>query len=844
MRPSMFRLGLRVKITTYISFVVVLTATILGWFLVRQQAAEIADHLKEKGRVIARNISSASEYGVLTGNKTIFDSIIAGLRQEKDVIYCIIYDNKGKILAHTPNLSGADDISDDIEGISEPAAYEVKAKALKTKNLRIQWFTKDEAKTSAYDIAAPIMTRKIETSLSGEEVMFGMGEESDSKEVVERIGVARIGISRESMNEEIRQARTTIVNVTATVVILAIGMTVFLVRLIVDPVQQLVAATERVASGDLDKPVIITTNDEIGELGTSFNRMTNDLKRYRSEIEGYSRTLEQKVEERTGALLVMNEELHKTNQQLEAVSKLKSEFLANMSHELRTPLNAIIGFSEILCDQSFGKLTEKQIKYANNVAVSGKHLLQLINEILDLSKVESGKMELHPETISATGMLADIVSFARGLAAKKDITIRHHISPKLMTITADPKKLKQIFYNLLSNAIKFTPQNGCVEIFTDVVEDFEMSSPEQSVVRCYAEFCVKDNGIGIEKADQERIFQEFQQVDGSYARQYEGTGLGLALTKKLIELHGGSIWVESEKDKGSSFYFTIPVTEKDMVTPEQSSFPVGTNERGIEKPTTGRGQGVVLVIEDDPHSFELISACLDEAGYQVIHVANGSEAVETARLVQPSIITLDIILPDKDGWEILQELKASPETMHIPVVITSVLDDEETGFSLGAADYIVKPVSRAELLERMARLHQTEIGNRISDILVVDDDIDFVDFLATILEDHSFSVSRAYTGLQGIEHASKKEPDLIFLDLMLPDISGFEVVEFLKMEETTKNIPIIIITAKDLTLEEKRSLNGKIEAAAQKGQYGRQEFLDEIKRVECLAAMSRGGKSR
>jgi signal transduction histidine kinase/DNA-binding response OmpR family regulator len=828
MRPPKFRLGLRFKITAYISLVVILTATVLGWFLVRRQVREIADHLKEKGAVIARGVASASEYGVLTGDETIFASIIAGLIKESDVAYCIIYDNKGEPLAHTPVLPRH------IKGISPAADYEVNERALRADKLKIQHFTEDETKTPVYDIAAPIMTQK-SPSLSGEEVIFGIGEEPDTEGVPERIGVARIGISLDAMNEQISQARRTIRNVTVMVVLLAIGMTVFLVRRIVNPVEQLVAATERVASGDLDKPVMINTNDEIGDLGASFNKMTQDLKRYRTELEEYSRTLEQKVEERAKALRLINEELHRTNQQLEAVSQLKSEFLANMSHELRTPLNAIIGFSEILCDQSFGTLNEKQRRYAENVVVSGKHLLQLINEILDLAKVESGKMQLHPETFAVANMLAEIANFVKGLAAQKEITIRQRLSPRLVTVTADPKKLKQIFYNLLSNAIKFTPNKGWVEISTDVVGDFEMSDGDQFVLRRYAEFCVRDNGIGIDKAEHERIFQEFQQVDGSHARQYEGTGLGLALTKKLVELHGGSIWLESEKGKGCSFYFTLPVSDKDVIEPRKTPVSTGGGGTAAAESREPRGDEVVLVVEDDPHSFELITTYLEEAGYRVVHAADGDEAMKAARSIHPAIITLDIILPNKDGWKILQELKASPDTRDIPVLITSVLQDEETGFAMGAADYIVKPVSRRDLLERLERLRGMATRGQISNVLVVDDDENFVELLAAMLEGQAFSVSKAYTGLQGIEFASKQKPDLIFLDLMMPDISGFEVVEFLKMEKSTKDIPIIIVTAKDLTEEEKSSLNGKIEVAAKKGQCSKQDFLNEIRRVERLA---------
>ncbi|GAB4352326.1 MAG: hypothetical protein Kow0099_36570 [Candidatus Abyssubacteria bacterium] len=827
MRLPRLRLGLRFKITAYISLIVIITAAVLGWFLVRQQVQEISEHLKEKGAVLGRNVASASEYGVLTGNKSIFDSIIAGLSKEKDVAYCIIYNNRGEILARTPTLPHH------IEGISPGAAYEMNEWARNVTSLDIRSYTKDETRTPVFDIAAPIITERT-PSLSGEEVVFAVGEEGRAEGIPEKIGVARVGISLDSMNEEIHNARHTILQVTVMVVLLAIAMTVFLVRVIVNPVQQLVSATERIAAGNLDHLVSINTNDEIGELGASFNKMTRDLKRYRTELEEYSRTLEQKVEERTKALRLMNEELQRTNQQIEAVSKLKSEFLANMSHELRTPLNAIIGFSEILCDQSFGQLNEKQIKYAQNVVVSGKHLLQLINEILDLAKVESGKMSLNLETFSVKGVLAEIANFARGLAAKKEISVRERFSPKLITVTADPKKFKQIFYNLLSNAIKFTPAGGWIEISTDVLGDFEMGDGDQIVLKRYAEFCVKDSGIGVDRADHERIFQEFQQVDGSHARQYEGTGLGLALTKKLVELHQGSIWIESERGKGAAFYFTIPLTDRDITEPRK--LPVAVGAEGGLRAANRRADGrdTILVVEDDPHSFELISAYLLGAGYTVEHAATGKDALRMAKSVNPSIIALDIILPDMDGWRVLQELKASEATRDIPVIITSVLQDEDMGFSMGAADYIVKPVSGHELLSRVERVRESMSHGQIANVLVVDDDEKFVELLASMFEGQSFNIDRAYTGLQAIELASRRKPDLIFLDLLLPDISGFEVAEFLKMDAATKDIPIIIVSAKDLTEEEKQSLYGKIEAIAKKGQYGKKDFLDEVRRVERL----------
>jgi DNA-binding response OmpR family regulator/nitrogen-specific signal transduction histidine kinase len=540
-------------------------------------------------------------------------------------------------------------------------------------------------------------------------------------------------------------------------------------------------------------------------------------------------------------LRLSNEELLEANRELERVSRHKSAFLANMSHELRTPLNAIIGFSEILHDQSFGELNEKQLSYAQNVVTAGKHLLQLINQILDLAKVESGKMTLNLESFPVSGAIAEIAGMARGLAAKKDITVRHRLSPEITTITADRKKFTQIFNNLLGNAIKFTAVGGWVEISSSVIGEYELAGGGQVVQKSSAEFCVKDNGIGIAEEDREDIFLEFRQLDASHSREYEGTGLGLALTKKLIELHGGSIWVESEKGKGCSFYFTVPLAEEDLDHSLEAPEKAGRAQAGPARaPREKAAKDIVLVVEDDRRSFELMATYLEEAGYEVVRAATGAQALRAARQNRPALIALDIILPDIDGWTVLQRLKAQDETSHIPVVITSVLQDEDTAFSLGASDYIVKPVTRKELVECVERLGENAASVRIVEILVVDDDEDFVNVLASTLEGESFSVAKAYTGLQGIEHAAREKPDLIFLDLLLPDISGFEVVEFLKMNESTKEIPIIIVTGKDLTPEEKQQLNGKIEAAARKGHHGKNDFLGEIKRVERLASARKG----
>lgn len=317
---------------------------------------------------------------------------------------------------------------------------------------------------------------------------------------------------------------------------IAIGITVMssiiIARYLTRPLEELRRGADQIASGKLDVRLKVHVDDELNQLASSFNSMAEQLQKSYTE-------LEQKVKERTN-------ELEEANLRLRKADRLKSEFLANMSHELRTPLNSILGFAELLKEKAFGPLTDQQLQYLNNIANSGKHLLELINDILDLAKVDAGKIELHPEPFSVVQLIDEIHAIVRSIAKKKNIQVNREISPELQTITVDHSRFKQIMYNLLSNALKFTPENGTVTIYVQ-------SSKE------LVEFAVQDTGIGIALEDHDRIFNEFEQVDGSRARKYEGTGLGLALTKRLVELHGGKIWIESELGKGSKFIFTIPI---------------------------------------------------------------------------------------------------------------------------------------------------------------------------------------------------------------------------------------------------------------------------------------------
>jgi signal transduction histidine kinase/CheY-like chemotaxis protein len=445
---------------------------------------------------------------------------------------------------------------------------------------------------------------------------------------------------------------------------------------IIKPLQNVVAAIRKISSGDLSKRVEVSSSDEVGILADSFNKMADNLK-------------------------ASQDNLRQVNLNLLEANRLKSEFLSVMSHELRTPLNAIIGFSEVLKDQSNGNLTDRQEKFLTNIETSGRHLLQLINDILDLAAVGSDDKELLKEDISIPQIMEDVRKLGRPFAAQRRIWLEVKVTHPPPLIQADAAKVKRILYNLVSNAIKFTPEGGRVTL--EAQERGNM-----------VEISVSDTGIGISPEDQKKIFGKFEQLESSHTRKYEGTGLGLALTKKLVELHGGTIRVESKVGKGSKFTFTLPITpgqrratdRKRSVQQMMSQVP-SPEIQAEEAP----GQPLVLVVEDDPQTSELISLWLSQASYRVARAFDGEQALKLARELKPYAITLDILLPKLDGWQVLKELKSNPQTSDIPVIIISIIERSRRGMELGASDYFVKPVEKKELLCRLEShsLYQTRL---------------------------------------------------------------------------------------------------------------------------------------
>jgi len=507
------------------------------------------------------------------------------------------------------------------------------------------------------------------------------------------------------------------------------------------------------------------------------------------------------------------DQLKETNARLQEANKHKSVFLASMSHELRTPLNAILGFSELLIDAPEGQHTqETRQRFLQQIHSSGKHLLGLINDILDLSKIEAGQMELRLVKVSISDVAGQVLSIVEPLAAQKAIRLEAAVTG-LGEIEADASKFKQMLLNLVSNAIKFTPTGGTVRISGRRLADA-------------AEISVADTGIGIAEADQARIFHEFQQVDGGVDRQQQGTGLGLTLTRRFARLHGGEVRVQSEPGKGSVFTIHMPlqvVTQGRVVEPLASA--------------TGHSNGnpavpLVLIVEDDPPAGELLSRQLEKAGFRAEVVRSGADVVAKARKSKPAAITLDILLPELDGWEVLNRLKHDEITSSIPVIVISVVDNPELGLALGAVDYFVKPVPAEELVSRLRRFNFVALAGPVkTQVLVVDDERANRDWLTEVLEPAGFGVIPAGGGREAIELARSKQPDLILLDLMMPEVSGFDVVEALRSDKSTSALPIMVLTAKDLSDADKRQLTGRVTSILQRGSTGATELVSHLRQV-------------
>lgn len=520
-------------------------------------------------------------------------------------------------------------------------------------------------------------------------------------------------------------------------------------------------------------------------------------------------------------------EVAEKNRQLEEANRLKSEFLANMSHELRTPLNAIIGFSEVLKDEVMGELTPIQLEYSTEIFSSGQHLLSLINDILDLSKIEAGKMTLDLEPVNIPELLDNSLTVIKEKAMNHRIRLGLEVDESIGKMQVDARKFKQIVYNLLANAVKFTPDGGSVTIAAKVAAG-EAGAGE------WLEISITDTGIGISERDLAQLFQAFVQVDGSYSRKYEGTGLGLAMVKRLTELHGGTVVAESVPDKGSTFTVRLPYRKVEESGPDIAApHPLALNHSATERATHHLpGNQLILIVEDDDQAAGLLRVQLEKNGYQTLRAATAEEGLIMARDSRPDLITLDILLPGMDGWQFLERIKAERELAGIPVVVISIVANQQKGFSLGAANVLQKPVSKEALLQSVFDLGGLVMTKgRPLRILVVDDDPRAVEIASRHLEGAGNQVLRAYGGQEAIEIAQRERPDLVISDLMMPEVSGFDVVAGLRSDPETREIPVIILTAKIVTPEDRKILEGSVVRIVRKADFSPALFLADVKKA-------------
>ncbi len=532
-----------------------------------------------------------------------------------------------------------------------------------------------------------------------------------------------------------------------------------------------------------------------------------------TERQKYIETLRQQ----TAELENTNEQLLKMKDRAETANQTKSQFLANMSHELRTPLNAIIGYSEMMLEDIDRGEQESLPDDLEKIRKAGRHLLELINDVLDLSKIEAGKMELFVEEINPESFVTEIVETVAPLAkANTNQVMLSDLGP-LPNMVTDRTKLRQILFNVLSNASKFT-ENGRIDLSVKTVQ---MSAEP------WIEFTIQDTGIGMTEEQLDSVFDAFSQAEQSTSRKYGGTGLGLAIVGQFSQMLGGNYEVTSQLGEGTTFTIRLPQRlEVPVFRKDQDEAPLAETSASAET-SESEDRETVLVIDDDPRVHDMLTRFLSRDGLKVVTASNGVDGLEKARKLRPMAITLDLLMPSMDGWAVFRELKDDPELCEIPVVILSIVDDQEMGFALGVSNYLTKPIEMPRLasLLKQYRSHESACS-----LLVVDDDADTRMRIAEAMAEEGWSVVEAGDGQQGLDQLNSQRPDLIVLDLLMPGVDGFEFMSELRKNEKWQSIPVVVVTAKDLTQEERERLSGRVESIIQKNASRGDELLEQIRK--------------
>ncbi|NWG15715.1 MAG: response regulator [Chloroflexi bacterium] len=547
---------------------------------------------------------------------------------------------------------------------------------------------------------------------------------------------------------------------------------------VVKTIASLELASRRMVKGDMDGQFEPVSRDELSQVAVAFNNIAGEL------VAARDRAIE--------------------------ANRAKSTFLANMSHELRTPLNAIIGYSELIEEELHEREDDEFIPDLNKIQTAATHLLALINDILDLSKIEAGKMDLFLETADLAALIDGVVTTAMPLVEKNANRLEVRRADDLGQMFTDVTKVRQTLLNLLSNAGKFTEKGQITLEAKRVIE----GGLEWMV------FVVADTGIGMSEEQVERLFKEFSQADSSTTRKYGGTGLGLAISKRFCQMLGGDISVKSKLGQGATFTVKLPA-----ITPKTlEAQPVAE----INAPALAAGASTVLVIDDDASVRDVVSRFLAKEGFNVRVAVNGQEGLRIAREFKPDVITLDVMMPGMDGWSVLTSLKADPELATIPVVMMTIVSDKNLGYALGASDYLTKPIDRERLVSVLRRY---ECKRPMCDILVVEDDQQTREILCRMLDKEGWHAREAEDGLIALEKVAEEMPELILLDLMMPRMDGFEFLAELRKTEAGRAVPVIVVTAMDLTPDDRQKLNGQVKQILQKGAFRQDELLSEVRRL-------------
>lgn len=631
------------------------------------------------------------------------------------------------------------------------------------------------------------------------------------------IGTVYIRSDVEELNQRLKQYAGIAAMVLSACLLAALLFSSIFRRSVAEPIVHL-AEVARVVSREKNYSIRAAPIGNRGELTIlidAFNEMLAQIQQSEGALRKAHDGLENRVCERTAELEAAKKEVEafslsvlQAKEEVERASKFKDQFLSTMSHELRTPLNAVVGFSDLLTEEQYGPLNDKQKRYVKHIHAGGHHLLRLINDILDLSKIEAGRLQLSIENVPVQSTFAYVLDTIRTLSDKKGHTLIDECSPDL-TVRADPTRFRQILMNLLGNAIKFTPDGGKIEVAARQLD---------GMVRVE----VRDSGPGIPPDEQHRVFEAFYRM-GQTEQGTEGTGLGLAITRRLVELQGGALGIESQPGLGSCFFFTLPMVPR--VEKQEG--------RDLTSRVNGESAPRILVVENDLAAAHLLESQLTSAGYEAVLCNRPEQAVEMAADLQPSAITLDIVMKPISGWEVLRTLKIDPRTATIPVIVVTIVDEKAVGAMLGADEYIVKPVEKEVLLAAVERRlnRRAQAGRTGGKILVVEDDAPTREFMADFLSKRGYTVATAGDAREARAQVECSLPEIVILDLILPDASGFQLLAEWRTSSRTSGLPIFVLTSKDLTPEERDYLRTNTTALFRKQELWQEGLTRQLHRV-------------